>query len=146
MRHEIVKSRKARSTTPGSSHAIDSLYLPEGEYLIIHYGDEINAGTFSPTRSTMTIARRVHSKRIYNKIRSMPRALRRLPPSSHFNDTVEIHLIKRDGYGTPALVTSFPYGRAPLRPLRCSNNCLTGWKDESRPVTLDYRSRRRRRR
>lgn len=46
MRHEIVKSRKARSTTPGSSHAIDSLYLPEGEYLIIHYGDEINAGDF----------------------------------------------------------------------------------------------------
>lgn len=57
---------------------------------------------------------------------------------SHFNDTVEIHLIKRDGRWR---LSYHPRDRSSVH-YDAQNNCLTGWKDESRPVTLDYRSRR----
>lgn len=57
---------------------------------------------------------------------------------SHFNDTVEIYLIKRDGRWR---LSYHPRDRSSVH-YDAQNNCLTGWKDESRPVTLDYRSRR----
>lgn len=83
-----------------------------------------------------TIIRSVHSKRIYDEIALSRGAFSKA--LSHFNDTVENHLIKRDGRWR---LSYHPRDRSSVH-YDAQNNCLTGWKDESRPVTLDYRSRR----
>jgi len=66
--HETVKGRKARSPTrrlEPANRSIDSLWIRRRIFNNPLRRRDQNSETFSQPRSTM-IARRVHSKRIYN--------------------------------------------------------------------------------